>query len=192
MRNLPHECELWRKDAKQTAQLYRRYDAIMTYMRREMLTNAANPGKSMTCFAPTHGACSLTAKLGAFYLLETDDAPWDHKGKLKSRWGGNAAFHTPVRRDYAPERLFYDVWSNIHYGFVGRAWGFSGPDLLWIQDKLAKNRSARDEVSVALGIELWNRHGAGLTRYQFEVAIARTMWRWRKTQANTVIRLLRP
>jgi hypothetical protein len=50
---------------------------------------------------------------------------WDHKPKIAQRFhprvpGGQQHWHL-----YGKTLYFYDVWSNIHYGYVGRAAGFS-------------------------------------------------------------------
>jgi hypothetical protein len=46
------------------------------------------------------------------------DKHWDHKSRPEmKKWG---TWHTWGRWEY-----YYDVWSNIHYGYVGRAAGFS-------------------------------------------------------------------
>ena len=55
--------------------------------------------------------------------------PWDHKPILQDLYSRMSnppgsygrmgrAFHFPIRGDVLRE-YFYDVWSNIHYGFVG-------------------------------------------------------------------------
>ena len=49
---------------------------------------------------------------------------WDHKPKLRAMYNG-AVRHKQGNYDY-----FYDIWSNIHYGYVGIAGGFSESVLL--------------------------------------------------------------
>lgn len=50
-------------------------------------------------------------------LVDYDEV-WDHKPKFIRK--GLGAWHTWGKWEY-----YYDVWSNIHYGYVGRAAGFS-------------------------------------------------------------------
>jgi hypothetical protein len=50
--------------------------------------------------------------------------PWDHKPKIKAEFGGD------VRHKQGGYDYFYDIWSNIHYGYVGMAAGFSEQMLL--------------------------------------------------------------
>jgi hypothetical protein len=52
------------------------------------------------------------------------DRPWDHKPKIRDRFGGN------FRHKQGGYDFYYDIWSNIHYGYVGLAGGFSESALL--------------------------------------------------------------
>lgn len=49
--------------------------------------------------------------------------PWDHKKSIRQQFGG--VWHKQGEVDY-----YYDIWSNIHYGYVGRAGGLSESALL--------------------------------------------------------------
>ncbi|MFJ4430197.1 polymorphic toxin type 44 domain-containing protein [Pseudomonas sp. NPDC089395] len=49
--------------------------------------------------------------------------PWDHKMTIGQQFGG--PWQKQGQVDY-----FYDIWSNIHYGYVGRAGGLSESALL--------------------------------------------------------------
>ncbi|GFM75093.1 hypothetical protein PSCICM_09120 [Pseudomonas cichorii] len=51
------------------------------------------------------------------------DRPWDHKPILSKLFGG--IWHKQGEYDY-----FYDIWSNVHYGYVGVAGGLSESVLL--------------------------------------------------------------
>ncbi|MGN7742372.1 polymorphic toxin type 44 domain-containing protein [Pseudomonas sp. 22526] len=46
------------------------------------------------------------------------DRPWDHKPKIRKAFDG--LWQKQGKYDY-----FYDIWSNIHYGYVGCVAGFS-------------------------------------------------------------------
>ena len=45
------------------------------------------------------------------------DAPWDHKSDILEKFGPRSLL--------LGKMLQYDIWSNIHYGYVGRVCGFS-------------------------------------------------------------------
>ncbi|MEE4078818.1 polymorphic toxin type 44 domain-containing protein [Pseudomonas viridiflava] len=49
--------------------------------------------------------------------------PWDHKPIIRRTMGG--VWHKQGQYDY-----FYDIWSNVHYGYVGMAGGLSESVLL--------------------------------------------------------------
>ena len=134
--------------------------------------------------------------LGRWLLLVRPNGVWDHKPLIAGdqnlvnnsvlrpiRKNGpvrNAVFHKYGNHDY-----FYDVWSNIHYGYVGKVCGFTdnillqAPGLLQIATDLYRavrtrnssflprvhDSSARgfsrfddvpDQQTIALGIVLFN------------------------------------
>ncbi|MGE6796812.1 polymorphic toxin type 44 domain-containing protein [Psychrobacter okhotskensis] len=75
-----------------------------------------------------------------WYMQVAPGKPWDHKPKIRDNSelrylaverelkSGNISksyFHKYKNYDY-----FYDVWSNIHYGYVGRYVGFDANTLL--------------------------------------------------------------
>jgi hypothetical protein len=58
------------------------------------------------------------------------------------------------------QRMYYDVWSNIHYGYVGREAGFTGQEL---QDGgkvpiLAGETTEADIITVQIGIDLYDSY----------------------------------
>ncbi len=108
--------------------------------------------------------------------------PWDHKVTIGQQFGG--PWQKQGQVDY-----FYDIWSNIHYGYIGRAGGFSESVLLdgagleqiasdsirkvqkWGERK-GPHRSADiegmrawddigDRVSISIGVKLYKQHPNG-------------------------------
>ena len=110
----------------------------------------------------------------------TRSGPWDHKPKLREFAATSSGFYTPIRGDDRPERLFYDVWSNIHYGDVGRAHGIPERVLMWAQRNDGGVKDRRDDVSVALGFTLWRLHRLALHSYDIQAGIlaAMPLYRW--------------
>lgn len=71
-----------------------------------------------------------TAALLSWGLNVRQDGIWDHKPIIARRFhprnpGGQQHWHL-----YNTTLYYYDVWSNVHYGFVGKAAGFSDSVLL--------------------------------------------------------------
>ncbi|HWL29010.1 MAG TPA: polymorphic toxin type 44 domain-containing protein [Burkholderiaceae bacterium] len=67
----------------------------------------------------------------AAYALWTERVapgrPWDHKRVLKEKFPTELERGWHKYRDY---EYFYDIWSNIHYGYVGVALGFSALEMI--------------------------------------------------------------
>ncbi len=75
---------------------------------------------------PDFYSIALGKKAKAFAIWTErvgQDRPWDHKPILSKRFGG--IWHKQGEYDY-----FYDIWSNVHYGYVGVAGGLSESVLL--------------------------------------------------------------
>lgn len=79
---------------------------------------------------PDFDAAAAGQKVAAYGLWAEGVAPgrpWDHKQLLRERFPGEiyTRWHKYGDHDY-----FYDIWSNIHYGYVGVAVGFSTAELI--------------------------------------------------------------
>jgi hypothetical protein len=93
---------------------------------------------------------------------------WDHKKHLRrlGRVVMDDEFFTNVPG--TPWRVFYDIWANIHYGYVGRAAGFSARELIVAQNLNSKKTGERlpplqkraDELKIKIGFGLYRRYPA--------------------------------
>ena len=112
------------------------------------------------------------AALVAWGLKVRQGGEWDHKPKLRELLDFNNELPTfPIPGDDEHE-YNYDIWSNIHYGYVGRSAGFEPYELLLgaqIADKGVVVPS--DDLSARIGIELWEEYGTNLTPEQLHQAI---------------------
>ncbi|MHC8321767.1 polymorphic toxin type 44 domain-containing protein [Pseudomonas sp. GB2N2] len=72
----------------------------------------------------TTGYANAAAALALWTERVGQDRPWDHKPKLRLMYSGDV-WHKQGKYIY-----FYDIWSNIHYGYVGMAGGLSESVLL--------------------------------------------------------------
>jgi hypothetical protein len=55
--------------------------------------------------------------------------PWDHKPVIRHTLQAKGNFNLGWQK-YGQDDYFYDIWSNIHYGYVGVAIGFSANELI--------------------------------------------------------------
>jgi hypothetical protein len=123
--------------------------------------------------------------------LVRQDGPWDHKPYIRS------TFHPrhPVEQVWHIHHgylYFYDIWSNIHYGYVGAAAGFTTSELLdgagleQIGSDLLRSRLPRssvgveglrrfddpsDRTAIAIGIKLFQTSPRGVTREEVLQAV---------------------
>ncbi|MFD4836037.1 PAAR domain-containing protein [Achromobacter sp. NPDC058515] len=101
--------------------------------------------------------------------------PWDHKPALERMLGKN--FNIGWQK-YGNFDYFFDIWSNIHYGYAGVALGFSAAELIngaglaqaafdaWVKRRQqnhpqngpwpASADDVPDHISIKLGADLYN------------------------------------
>lgn len=132
-------------------------------------------------------SCRIAALL-AWAAKVRQDGDWDHKPIIRSRF-------TPRRQDAQQVwhlcgnvEFYYDIWSNIHYGYVGTACGFSRGVLLdgagleqigstFLRDAEMPERSEdvsglrayddpSDRASITIGIRLYEETPSGVTARQ--------------------------
>ncbi|NBE53672.1 hypothetical protein GUY60_20060 [Streptomyces sp. YC537] len=106
-------------------------------------------------------------------------AEWDHKPKLEERYGLDSEIdrYFKIPGDSAGRAVYYDMWSNIHYGYVGAAAGFSLKLLQFgaVVAPGAGTNDKADELYVDAGYNLWHsdKGGEGLPYTEFEDAVGR-------------------
>ena len=101
------------------------YDMAAHVRQREALPwfARATAGKS-------YSEAVVERKLAAYALwadIVGPGQPWDHKPHLQRMLG--ADFNDGWNK-YGEFDYFYDIWSNIHYGYVGVALGFSAAEMI--------------------------------------------------------------
>lgn len=112
---------------------------------------------------------SHRAALASWALLVREGGVWDHKpdfhkgGKKGDEFDSMGVSVYPWHHKYQGYEYFYDIWSNIHYGYVGRYIGFSGDILLdgaglaqYLVDRMKSDISPTDRSEV---------NGAGYRRF---------------------------
>jgi len=92
--------------------------------------------------------------------------------------------HYPIRGNEEYE-YFYDIWSNIHFGYVGASVGFDRetlqlfaglehyvPSLMrGIVRWLVGQYDPGDAISVDIGVDLWERHRHALARADLHASV---------------------
>ncbi|AEB13242.1 polymorphic toxin type 44 domain-containing protein [Treponema succinifaciens] len=121
--------------------------------------------------------------------------PWDHKKKIQEKFGMIAVKDRPFLgknkqlkfsqlsyHKYQYHDYFLDVWSNIHYGFVGRYCGFSEKTLLTgsdFQQAVANIKNANfkggddqaDKITMQLGMDLYTRYKDKIEKLTYQIIL---------------------
>ncbi|GAC53959.1 polymorphic toxin type 44 domain-containing protein [Gordonia amicalis] len=178
----------------------RRFNEILRWMYEEFMRNAhsdrvaamkrnndyadgmaelaANPKHWWHWFADF--GCGTDARNTAFaswFERVATGRPWDHKPFIRKEWGvaegdydGDLNFEEPG----TGRSVYYDMWSNMHYGYVGRAAGFDGQTLLDAQNLPVPGvggTSRGDDIATSWGVEMWERYGDDMTEDEFATGV---------------------
>jgi Bacterial toxin 44 len=115
--------------------------------------------ESQGVFGAVEAPASFVPDLAEDYL---GISAWDYKPDiLKEGWGyGQLIDFAPIGKKESVS-FFYDIWSNIHYGYVGRAAGFSESELLSGADRAniwtsGSIDGVSDKTAIRIGIDLYN------------------------------------
>ena len=69
--------------------------------------------------------------LAEWAWLVRENGLWDHKPAISSRFKpADPKASAQHWHHYDGFLYYYDIWSNIHYGYVGRTCGFTSGELL--------------------------------------------------------------
>lgn len=132
--------------------------------------------------------------------LVRSNRPWDHKPKLRQILRCQVSLQPPSIYNRASSsdlyfpiqgnphhKYYYDIWSNIHYGYVGSAAGFPGNILQWgaARGGAAGRNDPIDIETVQIGIDLWDRYGVKLTQQQLHQEILRRTTRLLEIQQTS-------
>lgn len=125
------------------------------------------------------GSVNRLRAMNLWYQQVRYDGPWDHKPVIKSRSEFRSRTGESEYHIFGDTAYNFDVWSNVHYGYVGLAVGFERAVLLdgagaaqlmhdfgprppwpersgpWILPRSWDK--AEDRVAIKLGFELYGR-----------------------------------
>lgn len=141
----------------------KQFDEIAAYIADEMRRNALSPEAADIKHWNT-AVIPVVAKAKFWDMVATGHA-WDHKWQIAQKWGMDTGNLNTLYSwvDEKNASLRYDVWSNIHYGYVGRHAGFGEQALLdsanatWLPGT-GGQLDAADDVAIRIGYDLYNRY----------------------------------
>jgi hypothetical protein len=112
---------------------------------------------------------------------------WDHKPELARRYGLETADDFYFKTPSADRTISYEIWSNLHYGYVGAAAEIPGNEVMAQSPFWAGDTDEGDNLIVRAGTDMWDKYGAGLTREQFYGEVDKTiddLWRAKAPQVK--------
>jgi RHS repeat-associated protein len=141
------------------------WDNVTEYMHDELANNPSGWqadliawNMSPDCQRPLILACGDTRGLALWGLMVMPGGLWDHKPSLRDKYpiylDDLDSWYVDVPgTDY---RMRYDIWSNIHYGFVGADLGIDSDTLLSGANVpgLAGTNEPADDAGIQLGIDM--------------------------------------
>ena len=149
-------------------------------------------GNSHIQHCAQQGLGAKAAAYMAWAFLVRQNGAWDHKPFIARTFTPAVTSGEQHYHRYHGHVYFYDIWSNIHYGYVGRACGFSEAELLdgagveQIGSDLLRGTLPRseegvaglrrfdpgeDRVAIELGISLFNLPPGCLNAHQLVTRI---------------------
>ena len=157
---------------------YERFGRTLPYIYQQMVSNSRSEVVrtirlwiDLACLYPQRAGSFYLAALSRWYLMVRPHGPWDHKPELERMLDlrGDPStkrdddFWFPIGGDRSHE-YYYDIWSNIHYGYVGGAAGFTDFTLQVgaAVVGLAGRFDRADVVSIRIGFDLWTAYGNAL------------------------------
>ncbi|MEU5850400.1 polymorphic toxin type 44 domain-containing protein [Saccharopolyspora shandongensis] len=137
---------------------------IVEYMTDEMVNNSKDSRVlDLQEKNRSDGVLSGVEKAAAYVdwgNLVKPDGEWDHKSKILGMTVEDNTY-TPIPG--VPGEIRYDMWSNIHYGYVGREAGFSADDLHTGADVADYGTQGHtdpaDQAAVQFGMDLHEKYG---------------------------------
>lgn len=102
---------------------------------------------------------------------------WDHKPIIREKWGiaeGDYDGDLNIEEPGTGRSVYYDMWSNMHLGFVGRAAGFDTPTHLEGQNLPIPGvgeTGRSNDIATSWGARMYDRYGEDMTEAEFTHAV---------------------
>jgi hypothetical protein len=148
------------------------YDAVVSYIYLQMHDNVRSD-MAQTIKRHLNDLNPGVVALGYYewYNQVKAGAPWDHKPLIKRGLGPGLetddAHAYRYRVTGSSYEVYFDIWSNMHFGYVGLYCGFTERELQEAASHVGVDDPG-DHRSIRLGFDLWNMNGMGLGRGQVD------------------------
>ncbi|MGJ7909002.1 polymorphic toxin type 44 domain-containing protein [Actinopolyspora sp. H202] len=102
---------------------------------------------------------------------------WDHKPIMAEKFNLESQKEFDFKVPGQDRSVSYDIWSNIHYGYVGRAAGIDSETLITGASigEVVGQDDVGDQATMRAGIELYEKYGDSLTKDQLRQKVMETV-----------------
>jgi hypothetical protein len=165
------------------------YHAVVNFMAYHMEDDAYSAEAEAFRRKAKWGLIYRKTMLSDLSALVGNGKPWDYKKPLLDRGilleatkkDGSRFPCAPLPGDNQ-HLYFYDIWGNIHFGYVARKCGFWEKELLLgatihdIGEEISWGESADDRVSIGVGFKIYDLGSANATTIHMAITDAIPEW----------------
>ncbi|MFN8090620.1 MAG: polymorphic toxin type 44 domain-containing protein [Mycobacterium sp.] len=157
-----------------------RFSAAERYIFNEIATNrdSATARELKTRLTPPVSLLDAGFAARDFYNKVRSGGVWDHKHQIEDLFGiasddkldANHYFQIPGTK----KAVLYDVYSNIHYGYIGRLVGIPPENLIWVTGLNTEATGTNDDgdnITMRAGVALYDKYGPNMTAEQFHTGL---------------------
>ncbi|CAM5385528.1 hypothetical protein GCM10010343_46140 [Streptomyces avidinii] len=138
-------------------------------------------------FGRNYGS-DINAALTMWGVKVAPGQDWDHKPQLQERYDLQTLDDYYFKQPGTNREVFYDIYSNVHYGYVGRAAGIDADTLIkgasLGETLLTGDDDQGDQITMRIGIDLYDKYGDNLTEEQLRQGINDAMDQMEQAQRN--------
>ncbi|WP_394341210.1 polymorphic toxin type 44 domain-containing protein [Mycobacteroides abscessus] len=124
------------------------------------------------------GLLAKKDSLAEFYEAVKTGGAWDHKPIIQNMVGIHQGDGLYFQQPGTPNQVYYDIYSNVHYGYVARAIGYPR-SMIEVAPTLGTGDTGvtdvGDLITVAAGIDMFEKYGTDMTEAQFNQALGETI-----------------
>jgi hypothetical protein len=130
----------------------------------------------------------ITTALAMFAGKVAPHQDWDYKPYLQQRFGLKEPNDFYFQQPGTDRQVYYDIYSNMHYGFVGRAAGIDSDTLMKggsLGEKVLTGVDDEgDHITQRAGMELYDKYGPNITEEQFHQGVVAAMDKMEAAQSE--------
>ncbi|WP_165803784.1 polymorphic toxin type 44 domain-containing protein [Mycobacteroides abscessus] len=109
-----------------------------------------------------------------FARMVQTNGPWDQKPQIQDLVGIHKGDGLFLQQPGTDRQVYYDMWSNLHFGYVGKAAGLDEASLMAVPNipvPFIGGNDASDNMYVRAGIDMFNKYGPNMTFEQFHQGV---------------------